>query len=249
MAGNAEIVEALGAAMKQLGSGVALAATILLSGCVSPLTQPSAPMFQRRVSHAQDVKHLAGDVANKLAQRVLAAGKPTVFVAPGPADMPFAAEFKGYLEQSLMEKGFPISQTARGAEVVNFEVQPFLYGDDHQKYPVDYVSVWGIAAKIGRQVDKSVNHDDYTWYTPGLVVGPALDLLHSMSQATPAEVVLKVSIVDADRVFYTDARSFYVTPADLPFYMTAIAGAAPQPMSADPGGPPVVTLRLSGGSE
>jgi hypothetical protein len=201
-------------------------------------------MIQRRVSHALDMQNLAGDVANNFALRVKTTDKPLVYVAPGPADMPFAGPFKSYLEQDLMRRGYAISQTARGAEVVNFEVQPFLYGAYNQKHIVEYATFWTTAAYIGQRLSTISPENPAQAYGAAAAIGPILDFLGALDQSTQAEVILKVSVTDANRVYYVDNRSFYVLPSDLPFYMTAMPNAE-QMMSADSAGLPVVPLRIN----
>jgi hypothetical protein len=223
---------------------LAAALAVALSGCISPMTVPNPPSLQRRVSHGVDIGYLAGEVADSFALRVKAADKPLVYVAPGPADMAFAGPFKTMLEQALRERGFAVSQDAIGAEILNFDVQPFLYGQNQHKYLVEYNTFWSTWAEIGHQLSKITDVEGA--YGAGLAVGPVLDVLDSLDQATPAEVVLVVSVVDAHRVYYSDTRTIYVAPADLPFYMTAMPTAAPQMMAATSDGLPVVSLRISG---
>jgi hypothetical protein len=206
---------------------------------------PNPPTLQRRVSHGVDIGYLAGEVADSFALRVKASDKPLVYVAPGPADMAFAAPFKSMLEQALMQRGFTVSQDSMGAEIVNFDVQPFLYGQDQHKHLMDYHTFWATWAEIGYGVAQIRDVGAAT--VANLGVGAYSDLLDSLDQATPAEVVVNVSVVDAHRVYYSDVRTIYVTPADLPFYMTDMATAAPQTIAATSDGLPVVPLRVSGG--
>lgn len=159
--------------------------------------------------------------------------------------MPFALTFKGDLEQALMTQGFEISQTAIGAEVLNFEVQPFLYGSHRQKHLVEYSTFWSTWANIGYQVSQ-MSDSVGTQFAIAGVLGPVLDVLHAMDQSTPAEVVLKFSVLGANRVYYAESRSFYIPPADLPLYMTTLPMTAPQTLVADDRGLPVVPLRVSG---
>ena len=232
--------------MKRLAVAAVVAASLSVGGCVTPLVQPAPLTLQKKVDHAVNVQQLANSVARKFALRVKTADKPVIYVAPGPGDMPFAGAFKNDLEQALMGQGFAISRTALNAEVVNFEVQPFLYGADNQKHLVDYWSFWTTWANIGWQISQG-SHSRGTAFAEAGVIGPILDVLDSMDQATPAEVTLTLSVVDANRVYYLDTRNFYVRPADLPFYMTRVPKMAPQMMTADTAGLPVVALPVRAG--
>jgi len=231
--------------MKSLAIAVAVAAGLSLAGCVSPLVKPAPLTLQPKVAHAANIQQLANSAARKFALTVKISDKPLVYVAPGPSDMPFAATFKSELEQALMAQGFSVSQNALGAEVLNFEVQPFLYGSDRQKHLLEYNSFWTTWANIGYQISQ-MNHSVGSSFAVAGVIGPVFDVLSAMDQSTPAEVVLKLSVVDVNRVFYAQSQRFYVHPADLPFYMTRLPMSAPQNMVADARGLAVVPLRVSG---
>jgi len=229
------------------GRIAALAAVaVALSGCVSPLVQPAAPSFQPKLSHQGDTRALAEAAAQSFALRVKTADKPLVYVAPGPGDMAFAGVFRTDLEQALMARGYAISRTGVGAEILNFDVQPFLYGSDRHKYLVEYASFWTTAANVGWELSQTSRSVGTRFFEGGLI-GPVIDFLDAMDQTTRAEVVVNLSVVDANRVYYLDSRTAYVHPADLPFYMTRLPKTAPQMMSTDPAGSPVVPLRVSGG--
>lgn len=199
----------------------ALAAT--MTGCAAPLVKPNPIVFQSKVAHASDWQALADRSVARFAA-TLHAEPPSVFVNPGPADMPFAAAFKSFVEAALLKRGYPVVESAAGAVVLNFDIQTYLYGDGNKKYLADYASFWTTAGAIGTQLRHISSYD--TAVAAGFAAGPILDLLETMDGATHAEVVLTVSVKDSSRLHYLDSETFYAQPSDLPFYWTKLPSSA-----------------------
>jgi len=184
--------------------------------------------MQYRVGHAVDWQALADRSVSRFAA-TLHTTPPSVFVAPGPADMPFARAFRKDLEAALMRRGYPVSETAENAVLLNFDVQTYLYGARNEKRLVQYATFWTTLGAIGTQLRHISSYD--TGVAVGAAAGPLFDILQSINDTTPAEVTLTLTVTDRTRLHYTDAENFYVQPNDLPLYWTNVPDSAPQPIS------------------
>ena len=181
---------------------------LVLAGCAAPFVEPKPPTFQPEADHVADWGRLADRSAFHFAAQ-LDGNMPAVFVAPGPADMPFAASYRNLLEQALFRRGFRVQETAAGAVVFRFDVQTFLYRNN----------VWS-----------PVGH-------AGLVTIPfavALDLVDPNAyDITPAEVALTLTVTDGTRLLFRDSETAYIHPTELPFYWTHMPDFVPQATQPD----------------
>lgn len=214
-----------------------LAATLLslaafaVAGCAAPLVKPKAPTFQPKAAHVVDWSDLAQRTARRFANS-FRGNTPAVYVAPGPADMPFAAAYRNLLEQDLLRRQLRVQETAVGAVVLRFQVQTFLYRDGDQKlFPVDYATLWTTLAAIGIQLRHVASLD--TGAAIGLGAGPVVDVLASMADTTNAEAVLTLTVSDGTQLYYRDSETLYVRPEELPFYWTRVADVVPQARAPD----------------
>lgn len=204
---------------------------VLLAGCSAPLVAPSGPTFQSKIGHAADWNALADRTAARFAESAQG-DKTVVFVAPGPADMPFAAAYKSLLEQDLLEKGFRVQETASGAAVLRFGVQTFLYrNSDDKPFPAGYASFWTTLYALGSQLRNVSSIDTGAAIVAG--AGPLVDILKSMGDTTKAEVLLTLTVTDGTRLLYRDSETLYVHPEELPFYWTHVSDFSPQVRQAD----------------
>lgn len=220
----------------------------MLAACAAPLVKPNfTPNAQYKVGHAADWQALARRSVAALPGGTITE-KPKVFIAPGPADMPFAAAYRSYLEEALSERDFQVVSSAPGAVVLNFDVATYLYGSatGNQKQLIDYASFWTTLGGVASQLRHISSVD--TGVFAGVVAGPVIDVLASMTATTRAEVVVTTRVVDAERTHYLKSEAFYVQPTDLPFYWTAMPTGAPQVMTADAGGLALVSMPVVRGS-
>ncbi|MGA0601305.1 hypothetical protein ACO2Q3_11445 [Caulobacter sp. KR2-114] len=155
---------------------------------------------------------------------------PNIYVAPGPADMPFATIYRKNLEQAFVRRGYPVVESAWDAVVVNYDVQTFLYGQSNKKQLVDYWSLWTTAGAAGTQLRHISSVD--TGVFAGLVTGPVLDFLASVNDTTEAEVAVTTTVTDSRHLHYVNTEAFYVQPTDLVFYLTQLPPTAPQALPA-----------------
>jgi hypothetical protein len=213
----------------------------LLNACASPLAVPKPPSFQEKVTHSADWSALAGRTASHFVRSV-GLLPSAVYVAPGPSDMPFASAFRNLLEQELLERGVRVQETATGATVLRFEVQPYWYMNERQKLLGDYASFWTTAAALGAQARNITSVDTALAVAGG--TGPVLDILWSMFDTTNAEVTLTVTVFDGQRLTYRNGNTFYIRPTELPFYWSQVPGVVPQ---ARPIVPQEVALPVRGG--
>jgi hypothetical protein len=145
--------------------------------------------MQSRVGFVKDWDALAEQAADRFVTQCQC-DKRVVFVAPGPAHMPFATAYRHLLEDKLLRRGIAVSENAVPASVVlTFDLQTFLY--DH----------------TGRAVPLVL-----------LPVGAAFDTLASVYDTSRAEVLLTVSVSDGTYLRYRDPTEFYIRPSDLAFY-------------------------------
>jgi hypothetical protein len=210
---------------------ILIAAGLLLTACSSPLSMPKPPSFQDKVTHSADWSALASRTASHFVGS--ASSLPSaVYVAPGPADMPFASAFRNLLEQKLLERGVRVQETAVGATVLRFEVQPYWFKNERQKLLGDYASFWTTATALGAQARNITSVDTAVAVAGG--AGPVLDVLRSMFDTTNAEVSLTVTVFDGTRLAYRDSDTFYIRPTELPFYWSQVSGVIPQAKSIVP---------------
>jgi len=210
----------------------AVVAAMALGGCAGPLVKPGAFVLQNKVGHASDWKHVARRAAEAFAATTRTTEKPKVFVAPGPADMPFAAAYRGYLERELLRLDYPVVDTAAGAVVINFEVQTYWYGSasGNQKQLIEYTSLLSTLGATGYEM-RHMNSPE-TLIADGYIAGPLIDLLASFNATTRSEVIVNTSVVDEQRAHYLNSESFYVYPSDLPFYWTRLPSTSPTTLKA-----------------
>jgi hypothetical protein len=220
------------------------ALALATAGCAAPLVRPNPITFQSKVEHVADWQALADRTVDHFAA-TLHTNPPSVFVAPGPADMPFAGTYRKFLQQALLRRGYSVVESASDAVVLNFDVQTFLYGDRNQKYPVEYATFWTTAGAIGTQLRHVASYD--TGVGIGAAVGPIIDVLASINDTTRAEVTLTLTVADDTRLHYLTSETFYVQPSDLPFYWSRLPASVPQTMPSNPAGLTVVSLPITGG--
>jgi hypothetical protein len=207
-----------------------VASALALTACEAPLVMPQAPSFQSKAQHVSDWDELAKRTAVRVSDR-LGDNPPAVFVAPGPADMPFASTYRTLLEQELLESHFRVQETAQGAVVLRFDVQTFLYGNHDEKLPTDYASFWTTASALGVQL-RQVSRLD-TGAGIASATGPILDVLASLYDTTKAEAFVTITVSDGAELFYRDTETLYVHPTELPFYWTRMPDFTPQTKVAD----------------
>lgn len=215
----------------RLAAALISVAALGLAGCAAPLVTPKPPTFQPKADHVADWSDLAGRTAQRFAAG-FHGNAPAVYVAPGPADMPFAAAYRNMMEQELLRRNFRVQETAAGAVVLRFEVQTFLYRNNDQKlFPVDYATFWTSLAAIGIQLRHVASLD--TGAAIGAGAGPVFDILASMADTTNAEAVLTLTVSDGSQLYYRDSETLYVHPEELPFYWTHTPDVVPQSKAPD----------------
>jgi hypothetical protein len=203
----------------------------VLVGCAGPMVTPKPPTFQSKADHVSDWADLADKAAEHLAS-TLDGNKPEVYVAPGPADMPFAVAFRKLLEQDLLQRHFPVKESAAGALVVHFDTQTFLYRNDGPKLPVGYNTIWTTAYALGVQLRHVASLDTGAAIVAG--AGPVLDALAEMMDTTNAEVLVTLTVEDDEGLYYRDTRTLYINPTELPFYWTSVPDFSAQSHSLPP---------------
>lgn len=203
--------------------------SVSLASCAAPLVTLDRVSAQYKVEHANDWEHLAQRTIGEYAETVKGE-KPPVFVAPGPADMPFSDAYRRYAEQELYKRGFPVVQSASSAVVLTYQVQTFYYAGNKQQRAYESGTVLGAVGVIGTQVADISSVD--TGAAAAFGAGIAYDIVKSMNDRTQAEVILTLRIEGDSKLYFTSIESFYVQQQDLPFYSTNVADQSPQRLSA-----------------
>jgi len=209
---------------------LAVAIATALSGCVSPLVHPDRPMWQPKAGDARDWETMARDT---VAHIPFAAPSQAVYVQSDGS--PFGETYKVYLEEKLLDRGFPVVRTPDAAGiVVEYKVQSMRYAPGGKKPLTGYNSLWA-AAVGGLGQFRNISSID-TGLGANLVTGVAADSAAAFSGVTDAEVVVTSRIVvpGNPNFHFIRSQTFYVRPVDLAFYR-----------SQEPGWP-VVPLRVSG---
>ncbi len=225
-----------------------------LAACSAPLVTPNPPTFQSKVAHVTDWSNLADRTAARFA--VSHSHGVPIFVAPGPADMPFAVTYRKLLEQALLQRGFhvveapfdagletpsdTVVETISRATILRFDVETFLYENrncepaaltatlygNRDCKPVPVATAWAAATAVAMELVHVSS-----WDTGAAIVGgagPVLDILRSLYDTTKAEVLLTVSAYDGTRLEYRDSEAIYVHPSELNFYWTRFPDISPQ---------------------
>jgi len=203
----------------------------VLAGCTEPLVTPKPPTFQSKADHVSDWAVLASQTAEHL-DSTLDGNKPEVYVAPGPADMPFAVAFRKLLEEDLLQRHFLVREKAAGALVIHFDAQTFLYRNNSHKFPVEYGTFWTTAYALGLQLRNVASLDTSAAIAAG--TGPVFDALAEMTDTTNAEVLVTLTIADDKGLYYRDSRTLYIYPTELPFYWTSVPDYSAQSASLPP---------------
>ena len=216
---------------------ILVAGALVLSSCSHPLVEPSAPTFQKKVTHAKHWQLLANATATQVTGTVNGTARVQQAAVGGPAgsriyihapatDMPFAISFKRMLQQSLIESGFTVARHPGDSIVVNFAVETYAYGPKLKKTPFGYASLYTTLAALGWTLSE-VGVSTGGGIAILALAGPILDFLTAMGDITNAEVLLTTSIVDRDTILFQTTDAFYVEPTDLPLYWSMFPAASP----------------------
>jgi len=204
---------------------------VALTGCVSPLVKPDAPAWQHRAGDASDWQVMARET---VAAIPLASSGQSYNVYVESDGSAFSDAYKAYLEEALFNRGFPVARTPETANIsITYEVLPFYYEPGGKKRLIDYFTVSAVAA-AGLAQFRDISSLD-TGLGAGVVTGAAADYIAAVNGATNAEVVVtsKITSAQTNNFHFVRSQTFYVRPADLPFYV------------APPPGYPVIPLRIS----
>ena len=240
---------------------IALGGALALSGCGTPLVEPQAPTFQKKVTNAEHWQLMANHNVTRVTEAMKgipeldprmhvlsASGTPTptligrrYYIHAPATDMPFSITYKRMMQEALLESGLSVSRRPAGSLIVNFDVETYAYGPRLNKTPFHYVSLyttlgalgWGLS-EIGISTGAGI----------GILAaaGPILDFLIAMGDVTNAEVLVTTSIVDHTTVLYQETETFYVNPVDLPLYWSMFPPTGP--VETGPVEPDLLPMRI-----
>ena len=123
-----------------------------------------------------------------------------------------------------------MNKQAHGSSVINYSAETYLYSrSSNEKTPFSYASFWSILYKLRSDFD-TMSTDMIQANLLGL--GLVWDYLAATNKVTDAEVVLTISVEEANAVKYKDSTEFYIERNDLPLYWS---DKAPSPIRNDGG--------------
>ena len=218
------------------------AVAVALSACAQPGVEMNRPSSQYKMTNAVHWESLAARTVDEVTGRlrgvsevsgaghtiapgrieVASLGARTYYVNSQQPDSAFSKVFTPYLREALIRKGYSVSTRQANSVVVNYSAQTFFYGGPKSvKRPVEYATFWTTLSAIGL----AFTYADFDRTTAGIAgglglmaLGPIIDYLSHVGAVTNAEVVLTTTVVSGPEVIHQRSETFYVKPADLPFY-------------------------------
>lgn len=202
-----------------------LAAALLAAGCAAPYTE--APLATNFPTFSQPKLQAATHwalIARDAARHVAASLPPQapVFINHAPDESAFQRAFTDQLATSLLAQGFSVRKTPDNALLVDVETQAVTFSPDRPQYRHA-----GAATSLGAGV--WVLHDIVVKNANGaasagllaLGAADALAWFQSVfaSGATPQnEIIVSVSVADADRYLARTTNVYYVADSDHSLY-------------------------------
>lgn len=157
-----------------------------------------------------------GALDSKLVYYVHQVNAGPVYIQKGPNDSAFDRSFHTYLTTAFLKRGIQVSKRPTNATVLNYSAETYLYSRvNNEKSPLTYASFWAILNKI-RVDNKSMSTDMIA--NNFLAYSLVWDYLAAKNNVTDAEVVLTISVEEANTVKYKDSTEFYIERNDLPLY-------------------------------
>ena len=139
-----------------------------------------------------------------------------VYIQKGLNDSAFDRSFHTYLTTAFLKRGISVSKQPTKATVFNYSAETYLYSRiNGEKTPLTYASFWAVLNKI--RVDNKTASTDMI-ANNFLAYGLIWDYFAAKNNVTDAEVVLTISVEEANTVKYKDSTEFYIERNDLPMY-------------------------------
>jgi hypothetical protein len=141
--------------------------------------------------------------------------KPTsVYIQMSANDSAFDRSFHNYLSSAFLKRGIPVQKQSNNATVINYSTETFLYSNNNSNRSLfTYASFIVIYQKL---MNITGLIDDFDVSILGL--GLVLDYLEKDQNLTNAEVVLTISVEDANTIKYKSSTEFYINRNDIALY-------------------------------
>ena len=157
-----------------------------------------------------------GTLDGKLVYGVHQVNAGPVYIQKGLNDSAFDRSFHTYLTTAFLKRGISVSKQPTKATVFNYSAETYLYSRiNGEKTPLTYASFWAVLNKI--RVDNKTASTDMI-ANNFLAYGLIWDYFAAKNNVTDAEVVLTISVEEANTVKYKDSTEFYIERNDLPLY-------------------------------
>jgi len=202
-------------------------ALILLTIACAPTPRSSFRLYQEQptVLAAKHWQELADTTAAKYitSKESSVDSKPSksvsykpnaVYIQMGAYDSAFDRSFHNYLTSSFLKRGIPVQKQSNNATVINYSTETFLYSSNNTNRSLfTYASFLVIYNKL-MKITGLIDDFDVSILGLGLV----LDYLEKDQNLTNAEVVLTISVEDANQVKYKSSTEFYINRNEIALY-------------------------------
>ena len=203
-------------------SGIALLGAVLMAGCATPYSPvPLATNYPTSTqSKAQAAAHwmvITSHIEKELLPTLKSMPNRRLYVAPGQAT-PFNQAMRGQLITELVRDGQLVAKNGDGAVTIDIDTQVIEFSPKRPQYKftgersalaagawvitgVEHSNAWLATVAIA-------GHDAYSWFHSQFAPGP-----------TPkTEIIITVSVSDAQRYIARSTSVYYVTDSDRSLY-------------------------------
>lgn len=178
------------------------------------LAERTVDVLIKQISKAPDVD-IGGHVLIPTKSAIKSIGSRPYYIHAKQMDSPFSKLFTPLLQQELQKRGYTVMVTPHNTVVVNYSAQTFLHGANGSRHPLEYSTFWATAVALGYAAR---NLPIGAALATAVGAAAVLDTLLDTQRVTRGETVLTTTVVFNDRIIHQNSESFYVAPANLPFY-------------------------------
>jgi hypothetical protein len=209
--------------------GVAIAVAIL-TGVASCAPIPIATTYpistQQKMQAADHWRYLADQVADEIG----GGGGRSIYVIHKGGSV-FGDSFETYLGTALFQHGYAISNTAFGATVLDYSVEPVVHRARRETRPLPGIfTALGGLALLGHE---AADHWDVgDGYFAAIPAGAALDIVSGTTvRPTNSEVIITVTVSSESTTAFRKTVTYYVADADLWQYPKVVLASNARPIA------------------
>jgi hypothetical protein len=211
-------------------SGLGLLGALLMAGCAMPYSPAPVPKnypnsTQAKAQAAAHWMAITSHIEQQLLPTLKNGSNRRLYVAPAQATA-FNQALTGQLITALVNDGQVVAKTADGALTVDIDTQVVEFSANRPQYKF---SGERSALAVGAWVITGVQHTPAWMATVAIFGQDAYSWFHSAfaSGATPkTEIIVTVSVSDAQRYVARSTSVYYVTDSDRSLY-AAVPGGQP----------------------